>query len=453
MLTPPNSQPRPQTLRPIRIRDSALLVAALACLALQPAVRAETVAYTGATAHTAAGPAITNATLVVRDGKIVAVGAPSGTPVDRTVSLAGLHVFPGLIAADTSLGLIEIDEVRATIDAAEVGEFNPDVQAWQAVNPDSEIIPTTRANGITHAEVVPRGGPVAGYSGVVQLAGWTTEAMTVRPRAALHVSWPGFQLDLTPRRPRGGDGAKADPGKSLEDQVKERNRRLREIDEFFNDAEAYAKLASASPLDPSFRRAPAWEAVGPVITGAAPVLIHADERRQIESAAAWLARRHYRGAIVGGRDAWRCAAMLASNHVAVVYTSVFAPPPFSSDAYDVQFAAPGLMHKAGVRVVIGDGGAPSFARNLPYFAAQAAAFGLPGDEALKSLTLYPAEILGLGERLGSLAAGKDATFFAATGDILDIRTRVIRLWIAGEEVDLSSRHTRLYDRYRRRPKP
>jgi imidazolonepropionase-like amidohydrolase len=418
-------------------------------LVLQAARLGADTAITGVVIHPVSGPSVTNGALVFNgQGKIVSVGAGAAPAGADAIPLNGLHVFPGLIAASTSLGLIEIDSVRSTVDSSESGEFSPEIQAWQAVNPDSEIIPTTRASGITHAEVAPAGATVAGWSGVVQLAGWTVEDLTIRKRAALHVTWPSFSIDFTPKSARPRD----EHWKSPQDQVGDREKRLRELDESFNAADAYAKLEDAHKSEPGFKRVPAWEAMRSAVKGEAPVFIHADETRQIESAVGWLAKRGYKGAIVGGMDAWRCPGVLASNHIPVVYTRVFSLPARTVDPYDVQYAAPSVLHKAGVRVVLGDGqGSPSFLRNLPFSAGQASAYGLPREEALRSVTLYPAELLGIADRLGTLETGKDATFVVADGDILEPRTHVLRVWIAGREADLSNRHTRLYDRYRNRP--
>ena len=406
-------------------------------------------AWVGAVIHPVSGPIVSNATLVAHsDGRIATINAQVPPAGITTVDLSGLHLYPGLIASATTLGLIEIDSVRATVDTTEVGEFLPEAQAWQAVNPDSEVIPVTRANGITHAEVVPAGASVAGHSSVICLTGWTTEQMVRQRLAALHVYWPSFGLDLAPKSVRG------DGWKSIEDQVKERNKSLRELDNYFNEAEAYFRLSQVRGNEPGFQQTPAWEAMRPVLQGAVPVLVHADDVAQIRSAAEWLIRRKFRGAIVGGLDAVRCADLLATNHIPVVYTREFALPPRDSDPYDVQYATPSRLQRAGVTVIFGDGqGSASFVRNLPYSAGQAVAFGLSPEEALKGLTLYPATLFGLQASLGTLEPGKQADFVATDGDILDPKTSVKRMWIAGREVDLSSRHTRLYDRYRQRPKP
>lgn len=411
-------------------------------------VEATTLLLTNATLHPASSPALTNAALLVRDGRIAAVGPAAAGPADVTVDAAGLHLYPGLIAPVAALGLLEIDAVRATRDTTEVGEFTPDVYAWVAVHPDSELIPVARANGFTHAQATPLGGIVRGHSAVFALDGWTIEDVAVNKAAALHVTWPPFQVNLAPRH----TAPRPEDWKSPEDQLKERDRRVKAIDDFFSDAEAYAKAKTAG--GEGFAIVPAWEAMLPALRGEVPLFLHADELRQIRSAVEWAARRKYRAVLAGGRDAWRCAELLATHQIPVVFEHVFTLPARDEDPYDVHFAAPAALAQAGVRVAFSDGtdrfGASNI-RNLPYAAAQAAAFGLPADEALRGLTLYPAQALGVADRLGSLEPGKEATFFLADGDILDIRTNVKRLWIAGREVSLESRHTRLYERYRQRP--
>jgi imidazolonepropionase-like amidohydrolase len=426
-----------------------LMYFALLCSRLS--ARAASLLLTGATLHTVSGPTLTNASLLIRDGKIVGLGEHLTEVADRTLDLKGQHVFPGLIAPVTVLGLLEIDAVRATRDTTEVGDYHPDVYSWIAVNPDSELIPVARANGYTHAQAIPLGGVVSGHSSVIALAGWTIEDLAVKRSAGLHVVWPSFDLDTRPKAP----GAKKDKSKSIEDQIKERDKQVKELDDFFTEAEAYAK-AKAAAKDPSaFKVVPAWEAMLPLLRGEEPVFLHADEARQIKSAVEWAARRKYRAVLAGGRDAARVAGLLATNHVVVAFEHVFTQPARDTDAYDVHFAAPAALAKAGVKVAFA-GGTGEFGasgiRNLPYAAAQAVAFGLPHDEAVRGLTLYPAQFLGVADRLGSLEVGKEASLFVADGDILDIRAHVTRMWIAGREVSLESRHTRLYDKYRNRPK-
>ncbi|MBI5368565.1 MAG: amidohydrolase, partial [Planctomycetes bacterium] len=223
-----------------KLRFLALCVA-LAAGSLPAA--AEDLLLEGATVHTVSGETLNGAPVLVANGKIVAVGGKIElTAGVRRVDLSGLHLYPGMIAATTSLGLTEINAVRATQDTTEVGEVTPDVRAWIAVNPDSELIPVARANGVTHALVLPLGGTVSGQSGLIALAGWTTEQMTVKAPVALHLFWPSMGLDLRPKEEWKG---KAE-WKSPEKQAEERRARLKELDDLFDAAAAYAKARAAA---------------------------------------------------------------------------------------------------------------------------------------------------------------------------------------------------------------
>lgn len=411
----------------------------------------ETVLYANATVHTVSGETLSPGFVLTRGAKIVSVTktAPA-TKADRTADLKGLHLFPGLILPTSSLGLTEISAVRSTQDTTETGTHTPDVRAWLAVNPDSELIPVARANGITHAHVLPLGGTVSGQSGVISLAGWTMEEMTVKAPVALHVFWPTMNLNVTPK-----ELARGTKAKSPEDQAKERNQRLKELDEFFQQAHAYAKARNVPQKDGKLPApVPAWDAMLPFVRGELPLVVHANDVRQIKAALTWAAQRNYQIVLAGGRDAWRVAGELAAAKVPVIFESTFDQPFRDTDAYDAHFKGAATLHKAGVKVLFSEGSGASnatSARNTPYAAAQAVAFGLPEAEALKGLTLYPAQVLGLADRLGSLDVNKDATFFASDGNILDLRANVKRMWIAGREVPLDSRHTRLFEKYQARP--
>lgn len=409
-----------------------------------------TLLLTDAVVHTVSGPVLTNGQVLVEGATIREVGLAIARKADQTVSLRGQHLYPGLIAASSTLGLVEIEAARATRDTTEVGAFTPEVASWLAVNPDSELIPVARANGITHALVVPSGGVVAGRSGLVQLDGWTTEQMLVRGPAALHVYWPTAELDLTPRE-RLRDRSRF---KSLEEQARERKMRVRALDDFFLEALAYLKAKQAGEKGGVFPMVPAWEAMLPFVRGERPVFVHADSVREIKAALAWAKERQLSLVLIDAREAWRVAAEIAERQVPVIYSDVFSLPSSEDASYAAHFRAPALLHAAGVKLVFGMGGRfeSSSLRNLPYLAGQAVAFGLPEDVALRALTLTPAEVLGVAERIGSLQSGREATMFASDGPILDIRAQVKHLWIAGREMDLASRHTRLYERYRNRPK-
>jgi imidazolonepropionase-like amidohydrolase len=414
---------------------------------------AGTLLLAGATVHTVSGDTFSPGQVLVRDGKIAAVGSKVAADKATAIDLKGLHVYPGLISLNCVLGLTEIEAVRATADSAEVGDYTPDVESWIAVSPDSELIPVARANGIASFEPVPEGGIVAGQSGLVAVEGWTAEQRAIKKPIGLHVYWPKQDLDVSPRQqPRARTRSK-----SLEEQAKERRTKLQAIVEFFEQARAYGKAldASAKGQAPAPQRVPAWDAMLPYVRGELPLMVHADEVRQIKAAVSWASTNHYKMILADGRDAWKVAGLLATNQVPVVYSHVFTLPTRDTDSYDVQFAAPEVLRQAGVTVVFSIGSrafdAP-LARNLPYAAAQAVAFGLPAAEALKGLTLYPARLAGVAERLGSIEVGREATLFATDGDILDIRANVKRMWVAGKEISLDSRHTRLYEKYKNRPR-
>ena len=412
--------------------------------------KAETVLYRAAAIYPADREVIKGGQMLVKDGEIIAIGTKLATPeVFREINLGELQVYPGLIAATTSLGLTEINAVRATQDTSEVGEFTPDVEAWVSVNPDSELIPVARANGFTHALVAPMGGTVTGTSGLIKTDGWGVEDMTVKSRVALHIMWPSLSINTTPKE------SMRDPDKfkSPKEQAKQREKKLLDIDRFFDDAEAYAKVRKQ---DGAFSLIPAWEATLDAISKKQPIVIHANYERQIISAVKWAEKRNYRIIIAAGLDAWRVADLLAKNNIPVILDNVFRLPQRDTDPHDINFRSAGILHKAGVKVAhsvkMGYWGATEI-RNIIYAASRSMAYGLPRDAALKSITLHPAQMLNVHNKLGSLAKGKEASFIATDGDLFDIRTNVKRMWINGKEVSLESRHTRLYEKYRNRPKP
>ena len=416
---------------------------------LPPSLQAENILIKGATIHTVSGATLSPGQIWMKDGKIQAVGESIVAP-DATVSdLTGQHLYPGLIAASTILGLTEIGAIRATQDMREVGKFNPDVRSWIAMNPDSELIPVARANGITHMVPTPQGGLVTGQSGLVALDGWTMELMVAKKSIALHVEWPEMNLDTTPKE-LFRDKTK---WKSPEDLAKERRKELSQLDSFFQDAAAYTR---ARDHNAETRLQPAWETMRPVLRGDIPVVVHADDLRAIHAAVQWARTNQLRLIISGGRDALLAAPLLASNQVPVIFEHVFTRPVRDTDSYDYFFHAPAALQEAGVTVALSAGTgemSETEVRNLPYHAAQAVAYGMRREEALKTITLNPAKMFGVADRLGSIEKGKEATLIATDGDLLDIRSHVKLMWIAGQPVSLETRHTRLYEKYRRRPSP
>jgi hypothetical protein len=436
-------------LRRLALRRAAIAVLTVVLLLPGGVGRAETLLLKNATVHTVSGQVLSPGDVLIENGKIRQTGHVD-VAADRVLDLTGQHLYPGLIALNTALGLIEIPAIRATRDLDEVGEFDPDVESWVAVNPDSELLPVTRANGVAIFEPAPQGGMVAGQSALVAMDGWTTEQMVFKKPAALHVYWPGMEISPPPRRgPRPNTGAK-----SLEEQARERRLKIKRLEDFFDDARAYARARQAARThaapDPGLN--PSWEAMLPFLGGQGRIVVHANDLRQIKAAANWAVTNNYKIIIAGGRDAWKAADLLARNNIPVIYDQIYALPD-GARSYETQFQAPEVLHRAGVKVAFSIGEDTALVMNLPYCAAQAAAFGLPPEEALKGISLYPAQMFGVEDRLGSIEAGKDATLFASDGDILDLRANVKHLWIAGKEISLENRHTRLYEKYRNRPKP
>ena len=354
-------------------------------LIVVPSLHAQTVLYKAAAIHTADKGTIQNGQMLVVDGIIRTIGQNlKATRQTKTVDLGKLQLYPGLIAATTSLGLTEINAVRATQDTTEVGEFTPDVEAWVSVNPDSELIPVARANGFTHVLVAPMGGTVTGTSGLIKTAGWGVEDMTIKPRAALHLWWPVMKLNTRPK------AAMRDPSKykSPKEQAKARDKKLKKIEEFFDEAEAYAKARAAKLA--TFQKIPAWEGMLDALNGKQPIMVHANELRQIKTAVAWAKRRNYKIILAASRDAWRVAKLLAKENIPVVFDNVFTLPQRDTDSHNVHFRAAGILDKAGVKVAhsvdMGAWGA-SEVRNIIYSAARSMAYGLPREKALRSITM------------------------------------------------------------------
>ena len=387
--------------------------------------------------------------ILVKDGKIIKVGKSIKHPKDcEVIEWEDLEIYPSLISPGSSLGLAEINALRPTRDLSEVGTHTPGVEGWVAVNPDSELIPVARANGITHSLIIPMGGIISGTSGFMVLNGWGIEEMTLRKKVALHLWWPGHGLALPQTHQK-----KDPPSKSIEDQTKDREKRILEIDEFFDQAEAYKKAKLAKDLN--FRLLPSWEAMLPVIDQQIPIMIHADEKRQIKAAIEWAKKRNFSIVLSGAKESWKLADWLAKENVPVIYRHIFNRPTHRNSPHDQQFRAPGILAQAGVRLSIGlplGGWSTANQRNLPYHAAHGVAYGLSREKALAAITIEPARICGVINELGSLENGKNATFIATSGDILDIRTSVLHMIIDGKDIDLASRHTRLRSKYQNRPK-
>jgi imidazolonepropionase-like amidohydrolase len=419
--------------------------------ALAPAAESPTIAITGARVVTVSGPTLERATVVISGGKIAAVGADAAVPAGATViDGAGKTVYPGLIDGLTTLGLTEIGSVAGSVDVAEVGDVNPHAKAWVAIHPQSELIPVARANGITAALAAPGGGLVSGQSALIRLAGSTPAELTVKAPVAMHVVYP------TGRPPFEISRLFEEPElKTFEERQRDKRRNqekeLKRLAGLLEDAKAYGAGLEAAQAN----RGPAPESdlpmasLAPAARGRIPVVIRADAADDIRSAVDFAKREGLKLIVAGGLEAWRVADLLKQNDVAVL-VNVDRLPRRESDAYDAAYANPAALQRAGVRFAIVSDDA-SQVRNLPYEAAMARAFGLPAEAAIRAITLSPAEIFGVADRMGSIERGKDANLVVATGDIMDHRTQVTQVLIDGAPQSLETRHTRLYQEFRKRP--
>lgn len=395
------------------------------------------IALTNATVHPISGPSIENATVLFDQGKIVAVGKALTLPSDaQIIDVTGKHIYPGLFEAHSQLGLIEIGAVRATDDQTETGSVNPNARALIAVNPDSELIPVTRSNGVLLALAAPLGGLVSGKSAILQMDGWTYEDMALQAEAAMHIDWPRLT------EPTRGDEEARKRAREQQQQA------MRDIDQLFIDARAYAQARQHSDSTQAYDAR--LEAMRAVIDGSLPMIVHADELAQIESAVGFAVGQGVRIIILGGYDAPLCADLLIRHQVPVIVAAVHRLPQRAHEPYDHAYTLPKRLLDAKIPFCIsGTGRSESWnARNLPYHAGTAVGYGLSRDEALKAITLYPAQILGVADRVGSLEPGKDATLIVTTGDPLEATSHVEAAFIQGRVVDLSNKQSKLYEKYR-----
>lgn len=417
----------------------AVVLAASAPLAR--AAEAPVTVLRGGRVVTVSGSVIENGVVVMSGGKIAAVGsglmAPAGAVV---VDVTGKTVYPGLIDAQTQVGLTEISSVPASMDVTEVRDFNPQVKAWVALNPHSEHIPVARANGITAVQAAPQGRLISGQAVVLRLSGSTPDALTVKAASSMQMAYP----DGEPMTPASNDDEPEKMG--LEDRLKEKKKNRQEaldrIASLLEEAKAYGSAAASRPD-------PVLEALAPVARGTLPLEIRADTEDDIRGAVAFAEARGLKVTIVGGLEAWRCADLLKQKDAAVLL-KVLRLPLRRSDPYDAAYANAAILQKAGVRFAIVTD-EDSNCRNLPYEAAMARAFGLTAEQALRAITLSPAQILGVADRMGSLEVGKDANVVVTDGDIMDHRSHVTHVFIDGVAQSLETRHTRLYDAFKARP--
>ncbi|HEX6046015.1 MAG TPA: amidohydrolase family protein [Pyrinomonadaceae bacterium] len=397
---------------------------------------------------TVSGADIENGTVVIRDGKIESVGTNVNVPAGaQTIDGRGLSVYPGMIDAGTNMGLVEVPQgANGTVDTSEVGEFNPNAKAITAVNPHSAHIGVTRVEGITNTLTAPTGGLISGQAALINLLGTAPKEMAVVPQFALVINYPRIGGG------GGGFGGFQQPI-NLTETLANNERQVEQIRKMLRDAEAYGRAQDAYAKDKTLPRPDhnvVLEPLVPYVRGEQPVIFRADREAEIRGALKFAEEMKLKPIILGGNDAWKVASLLKEKNVPVILTGVFSLPSREDDYYDALYENPAKLQQAGVRFCISTGDAGAEVRNLAQYAGMAAAFGLSKADALKAVTLYPAQILNVGDRLGSIEPGKMANLVVTDGDLLEIRTRIRYLLIDGRLVVLSSRHTELNDAFKNR---
>ncbi|HLZ50077.1 MAG TPA: amidohydrolase family protein [Candidatus Acidoferrum sp.] len=441
----------------IALRVVLAFVAAF-CISHNPSAQSQpssSYAITHAKIFTLAGAPIEDGTLVIRDGKVAAVGANVEVPPGaQVIDAKGLQVYPGLFDPITQMGLSEISAVNATVDTSETGAFNPDVVAATAVSPSSEHIPVTRAAGITEVLAVPDSGGfdgggsrgvIGGQASAIHLAGWTINDMLIKKTVAMVVVWPEirtrtFDFATFSRREKPFGEAK-----------QEYEKQVNELADYLEAARHYAQaMGHGGPSD--FQRDVKLEALAPVVRGQLPALVFADSARDIRNAVEFCEKQKLKMILAGGEEAYKVKDLLRSKGIPVILRPTLSLPPEEDDPYDRLLSQPAELASAGVKFAFGSFD-NSFARRLGQQAANAVAYGLPYDQALKAVTVYPAEIFGLADQLGTIETGKVADIIVTNGDPLELTTEVKYLFIKGQRTSLDNRHLRLYEKYLNRPKP
>ena len=396
----------------------------------------------GGILHTVSTDIFKGYDILFSKGKIVRIEKNiMASPETDVYDVFGKHIIPGYIAPITRIGLVEIGLVKQTRDFAERGSFNPNVKANVSYNPDSDLIPITRSNGVLVVNSVPAGGRISGQSSVMMLDGWTWEQATLKHPSGLHINWPSMRINYG-----------ANVKKSEKQQKEEIQKSIRDLDHMVRDVRAYfQRIKQRSRIAGERQKSDLrLESMIPFVVEKKKIFIHADEARQIKSAVEWAKKNDLKIIIVGGSDSWRLTDLLVKNNIPVVIDQVEKIPTRRFEPIHLPYKLPFLLKQAGVQfclnTIIGyphDGNI----RNLPNEAMRAAAYGLDKSEALRSITLSSAEILGVDDMIGSLDIGKDATFFISETPPMEMNPKILMAFIQGKEVDLNNHQKMLYKKY------
>ncbi len=390
-----------------------------------------TFALTNATIHTVTN-GVVEGTVLIRDGRITGVGDINVPDDATTIDCSGLSIYPGMIDAGTTLGLSEVGSISLTQDYNEVGDLTPHAKALTAVNPNSVLIPVTRVNGITTVLTKPRGGLFPGTASAIHLLGYTPDQMAA-----------GYEAIIL-NFPSSGRRGRWDR-RSEEEIKKAEEKALKRLKEVWEEAKVFAKI-KADGGDSEVGYNPVMQALAPATTGDIPVHIEVGAKTDILNALRWAKKNNVDAVLTGVAEGWRVADSLAAYGYPVITGPVLSTPNRASDRYDVAYANAGKMAQAGVKVAIRTNETENV-RNLPYNAGFAATSGMGKEEALKAVTIIPAEIMGLDDQIGSIEEGKVANLFVCDGDPFETKSQIRHLFISGWHVPLESRHTLLYDEF------
>jgi imidazolonepropionase-like amidohydrolase len=392
------------------------------------------IVISGGTLHIGNGQVIENGTLSIEKGKIKIETAAVTGDVER-IDATGKHVYPGIIAPNTNMGLVEVSSTKSTADFDELGDMNPSVRSIVAYNTDSKVINTVRSNGVLLAQIVPQGGLISGSSTVVQLDAWNWEDAAYALDNGIHMTFPALINRPMQMRRRGGDS----------DPVKLGLERIEQGRVFFREAKAYLQEKTHAATNLKF------EATRGLFDRSKTLYVHCDLVKEMLVAIDFAKEFNFKLVIAGGADSYMIADILAANNVAVILHEPHALPATEDDAVDQPYKTGAQLQKAGVLFSIcqdsGDG--YTQIRNLPFLAGTMSAYGLTKEEALAAITLNPAKIMGIADRTGSLENGKDANIVISTGDILDMKSSVVtHAFIQGRAINLDNKHTQLFNRYK-----
>jgi imidazolonepropionase-like amidohydrolase len=426
----------------------------LLVFALPVAMQSESIVIKNVHLHPITSDEIPNGEILIENGKIADFGKRVNSRGARAIDGSGLHLYPGMINAATNIGLSEIGSSRETVDLDEMGEFNPQLAARLAFNPSSAHIEVTRTAGITSVLSLPGTGDdhsnlnhdstvFAGQGAVMHLDGWSWEGMTVKPGAVLDMDFPEIEMPSPPATSRPGKKTKG-----FEDIEKQYKRKLADIDRFMDEARRYERAKAAA--NPDFKPDPKLEAMIPVLAGTRPILVRASRERGMKAAVEFADKQKVKIVIADPAEIGSTGPLLKSHKIPVVLGDTLALPLHDDDPYDSRYTLPNEFYKAGVKICFGTFDV-QFARNLPFQAAAAVAFGLPYDQALKAVTINAAEILSVADQIGSLDKGKSADFVLTDGDPFEAKTKIRMEFIAGRRIELETRQARLYEKYMGRP--